>query len=175
MRKAPSWMSDRIPNKYLNHMIYHSLKSPITIFTMLQEKAPHNLWWTLFLVFLFYYLVLPNNFAISIPLSRNSRPEMSCKKGVLRNFSKFAGKHRCQSLFFNKVAGMRPETLFKKRLWHRCLPEACNLIKKRYSDTARSGTRAASDYLRNFSLDLISLAQNVVLKSRKLCWITYVR
>ena len=27
---------------------------------------------------------------------------------------------RCQSLFFNKVAGLRPATLLKKRLWHRC-------------------------------------------------------
>ena len=26
-------------------------------------------------------------------------------KGVLRNFTKFKGKHLCQSLFFNKVAG----------------------------------------------------------------------
>ena len=25
------------------------------------------------------------------------------KKGVLRNFTKFTGKHLCQSLFFNKV------------------------------------------------------------------------
>ena len=28
------------------------------------------------------------------------------KKGVLRNFSKFTGKHLCRSLFFNKVAGL---------------------------------------------------------------------
>ena len=27
-----------------------------------------------------------------------------CKRGVLRNFSKFTGKHLYQSLFFNKVA-----------------------------------------------------------------------
>ena len=27
-----------------------------------------------------------------------------CKKGVLRNFTKFTGKHLCQSLFFSKVA-----------------------------------------------------------------------
>ena len=27
------------------------------------------------------------------------------KKVVLRNFPKFTGKHLCQSLFFNKVAG----------------------------------------------------------------------
>ena len=32
------------------------------------------------------------------------------KKGFLRNFSKFAGKHMSQSLFFNKVAGLRPVT-----------------------------------------------------------------
>ena len=30
------------------------------------------------------------------------------QKGVLRNFSKFTGKHLCQSLFFNKV---KKETL----------------------------------------------------------------
>ena len=32
----------------------------------------------------------------------------SMKKDVLRNFAKFTGKHLCQSLFFNKVAGLRP-------------------------------------------------------------------
>ena len=37
-------------------------------------------------------------------------------------FAKFKGKHLCQSLFFNKVAGLRPTTLFKNRLWHRCFP-----------------------------------------------------
>ena len=44
----------------------------------------------------------------------------SLKKGVLNNFIKFTGKYLCQSLFFNKVAGLRPTTLLKKRLWHRC-------------------------------------------------------
>ena len=37
----------------------------------------------------------------------------SLKKGVLRNFAKFTGKHLCQSVFFNKVA-----------------VAACNFIKK---------------------------------------------
>ena len=36
---------------------------------------------------------------------RSSRPEVFCKKSVLRNFAKFTGKHLYQSLFFNKVAG----------------------------------------------------------------------
>ena len=35
---------------------------------------------------------------------RSSRPEVFCKKGVLKNCDKFTGKHFCQ------------------RLWHRCFP-----------------------------------------------------
>ena len=37
-------------------------------------------------------------------LPRSSRPEVFCKKDILRNFTKFTGKHLCQSLFFNKAA-----------------------------------------------------------------------
>ena len=58
---------------------------------------------------------------------RRSFPEVFYRKGVLRNFAKLTGKHLCQSLFFNKVAGVRPATLFKKRLWYRCFP--VNLAK----------------------------------------------
>ena len=50
---------------------------------------------------------------------RSSRPEVFCKKSVFR---KFTGKHLRQSRFFNKVAGLRPVTLLKKRLWHKCFP-----------------------------------------------------
>ena len=45
---------------------------------------------------------------------RSSRPEVFYKKGVLKNFAKFTGKHQCQSLFLIKL-----------------LAEACNLIKKK--------------------------------------------
>ena len=51
---------------------------------------------------------------------RSSRPDVLCKKGVLRNFGKFIEKHMCQKLLFNKVAGLRPATLLKKSLCHRC-------------------------------------------------------
>ena len=35
--------------------------------------------------------------------STSSHLELFCKKGVLKNFSNFTGKHLRQSLFFNKV------------------------------------------------------------------------
>ena len=41
-------------------------------------------------------------------LSLKQPPEGFCKKDVPRNFAKFTGKHLCQSLFFNKVAGFKP-------------------------------------------------------------------
>ena len=62
-----------------------------------------------------------------LPKCRSSCPEVFCKKGVLRNFGKFTGKHQCQSLFFNKVAGLRPATLLEKRPWHRCF--RVNIVK----------------------------------------------
>ena len=37
---------------------------------------------------------------------RSSRPEVLREKGILRNFTKFRGKHLSQNLFFNKVAGI---------------------------------------------------------------------
>ena len=65
-----------------------------------------------------FLMITNKNFA----RNRSSRPEVFCKKGVFRNFAKFTGKHLCQKLFFNKVAGLRPATLLKKSLWHRCFP-----------------------------------------------------
>ena len=53
---------------------------------------------------------------------RTSRLEVFCKKSVPRNFVKFPGKHLCQNPFFNKVADLRPATLLKKKLCHRCFP-----------------------------------------------------
>ena len=40
------------------------------------------------------------------------------KKDVLKNLAKFTEKHFCRSLFFNKVAGWKPET-FRSIHW-RC-------------------------------------------------------
>ena len=53
---------------------------------------------------------------------RNSHQKCSMNKGVLRNLIKFTGNHFCQSLFFNKVVGLRPATLFTKGFWYRRFP-----------------------------------------------------
>ena len=45
---------------------------------------------------------------------RSRHRRCSVRKGVLRNFAKFTGKHLCQSLFFNKVAALRLATLLIK-------------------------------------------------------------
>ena len=44
---------------------------------------------------------------------RSSHEKCSVRKGILSNFGIFIGKNLCQSLFYNKVAGL-----------------ACNIIKK---------------------------------------------
>ena len=49
---------------------------------------------------------------------RISRPDVFCKKGVLRNFAKLIGKHLCQGVFLKEIA----KKLLKKILWHRCFP-----------------------------------------------------
>ena len=62
-------------------------------------------------------------FAITVQMTtRSSHQRCSVRKGVLRNFAKFTGKHLCQVVFYNKVAGPQPDpaTLLQKRLWHRC-------------------------------------------------------
>ena len=71
-----------------------------------------------------------------------SETDVFCKKGVLKNFEKFTGKHLCQILLFNKVAGgtcnfIKKETLtqlfscefnkiFKNTLFYRTPPVAAS-------------------------------------------------
>ena len=69
------------------------------------------LYWLISYEVLFLNLYLDDLFykrMIEAPL-----PEVFCKKGVVKDFVKFTGKHLCQS---------RPAILLKMRLWHRCFP-----------------------------------------------------
>ena len=54
------------------------------------------------------------------PHETAERWKLFFKKGghkIVLNFAKFIGKHMRQSL-----SGLRPTTLLKKRVWHRCFP-----------------------------------------------------
>ena len=53
---------------------------------------------------------------------KSSHRRCSVRKGVFRNFAKLTGKHLCLKLFLNKVLGLRPATLLKRILCHRCFP-----------------------------------------------------
>ena len=54
-------------------------------------------------------------------------------EGFLKNFTKFMGKRLCQSLFFNKVAGLRPANVLKKRLRHKCFScGLCEIFKNNF-------------------------------------------
>ena len=65
--------------------------------------------------------------------------QMFCKKGVLRNFAEFTGKHLCQSLFFN--------SFFKKRLWHRCFTVSyANFLRVPFLQNTSSGYFCGSSW-----------------------------
>ena len=63
---------------------------------------------------------------------RSSRPEVFCEKGDVRNFAKFTGKHLCQSLFFNKVAGQARNFIKKETLAQVFSREFCEIYKNTF-------------------------------------------
>ena len=93
----------------------------------------------------------------------SSHKSCSLQKSVIKNLSKFTGKHLCMGLFFNKVAGLRVATLLKKRLWHRCFPLKFAKFSKTPFLQNTSG-RLLLEYCRN-TLDKVKL---LVIHSLKL-------
>ena len=74
------------------------------------------------------YRIVSYEYLFSYSMAQMSnRQEGFCKKGILGNFAKITGKQFCQSLFFNKVTGLRLAILLKKRLWLWCFP--VNFVK----------------------------------------------
>ena len=51
-----------------------------------------------------------------VPPPESSHQRCSIERGVLKSLTKLTGQHLWQSLFFNKVTGLSPATLLKKRL-----------------------------------------------------------
>ena len=93
-------------------------------------------------------------------ICRSSHRRCSVKKGVVRNFATFTGQHLCQSLFFNKVAGLRPTTLLKNRLWHRSFP-------------VNSGKFWRTPFLQNTSERLLPSLGPAQVQLRSITWLTY--
>ena len=67
------------------------------------------------------------------------------KKGVIRKFVKFTGKHLCQSLIFKNVAGLRAATILKETLAQVFPSEFCEISKNNFS--YKAPLMAASDLL----------------------------
>ena len=75
----------------------------------------------------------------------------SVRKGLLRNFVKFTGKHLCQSLFFKKVAGQETwaqvfscefckiskNTFFAEHLWATTFENFLELLVNSSSNTVK--------------------------------------
>ena len=102
-------------NIFYPHLVLYDRKHFCSILTDLSN-----------LLFLFHKIkqwmwrmFLPNSFqkcrsSRSQMFFRSSRPEMFCKKAVLRDFPKFTRKHLCQSLFITKVAGQGRQLYLKR-------------------------------------------------------------
>ena len=80
--------------------------------------------------------------------NRCTLPEVFCEKGVLRNFAKFIGKHLCQSLFFNKIAGLARNFIKKETLVQVFFCKFCEISKNTLSHrtplVAASGPKTIS-------------------------------
>ena len=85
----------------------HSMNGGI-FFTRLLEASFLYKYSSKLALYLTYFFVYAQRH-IQNPV-RSSRLEVFCWKVVLENFAKFTGKYMCQSLYFHKVAGLRPAT-----------------------------------------------------------------
>ena len=91
---------------------------------------------------------------------RSSRPEVSCKKGVLRNFAKFTGKHLCQSPFFNKFCEISKNTFFTERFSSTFSVSIYSLILSDFPLTSFHLDEAALLF-RGFILLCVHLSKNI--------------
>ena len=57
---------------------------------------------------------------------RSSHRKCSKKKGALKNFGKFTGKHLCHSVFFNKFCKTFKRIYFEEHLWTAATDEDSN-------------------------------------------------
>ena len=70
------------------------------------------------LVRIYYY----HSFTLMTSLMKEAVVRRCSVKKVFLQVSQNSQENTCARVSFNKVAGLSPATLLKKRLWHRCFP-----------------------------------------------------
>ena len=116
-----SGMSRKDPGEW-NYGWSSGLKTCTTLIVFSKEFAVLSIfanskyfWWrTIIHVDAFCVIII-----YPIYSNRSSCPGVFCKKGILKNFTKFTGKHLCQSLFLIKLQALGPDI---RRPWQRCFP-----------------------------------------------------
>ena len=91
----------------VTNYLYISLFSSLSLGDWLNSSLPILLFGDNFYLDILRVLISIDLFICQGYHYRSSHQRCSMKKGVLRNLAKFTGRHLCQSLFFNKVAGRR--------------------------------------------------------------------
>ena len=111
--KCPIGWTSSIPWKYCNE--HYLEKVPVTGTDDNGIFISPYLWFHSFhyIVKTLVYFFREVKHLYFFPPCRSSHLGVFCKKGVLRNFAKFTGKHLCQSLFLIKLLAL-----------------PCNFIKK---------------------------------------------
>ena len=111
-------------------------------------------------------------------LSRSSHWRCSVRKGVLRDFAKFTGKHPCQSLFFNKVAGLSPQAcnfIKKETLAHVLSCEFCEISRNTFFTEHLWATAALFRHSFTFNSQFLYELKRKVHLSKTLCGISHFR
>ena len=88
-----------------------------------------------------YFTVYPRLYVYRKSSYRSIRSQMLFKIGVLKNFANFTGKHLCQSLFFDKGAGLRLQ------LWTQVGEFLWNLRNTKNTFFHRTHPVTASDHI----------------------------
>ena len=111
--------------RYVNKSIFPALHQLLFILHSNKKEASNV--FQKFVFYLFHYISFSQVHLIRV---RSSHPEVFCKKGVLRNFAKFTGKHLFKSLFFDKNAGLGKVTLLKSAFDMGVLLDICCIFSE---------------------------------------------
>ena len=70
-----------------------------------KPSFPEHLWWLLLNLWgsKYFFVAEHGIYCWQSHWFRSSHQRCSVRKGILRNFAKLTGKHKCQGLFFNKL------------------------------------------------------------------------